>query len=102
MGTSQGSDGAAGMSQWAEPGAKEARMSSLPSRRAGDGAASPLLLHPKAAAERESSWAFPPTREPVGVKGTVEMVWGAGAMGDDEDRADFLSSSLGGGLVPPS
>lgn len=77
--------------QQAEPGAKEARMSSLPSRRDGDGAPSPLLLHPDAAAEGESSWVFPPTREPLGMKGTVEMTWFGVQMLGERVRTELVS-----------
>lgn len=61
--------------QQAEPGAKEARMSSLPSRRAGDAAPSPLLLHPDAAGRVGELWVLAASREPLGVKGTLEMTW---------------------------
>lgn len=81
---------------WEEPGApgaKAAGMSPLSSRRAGEGAPSlPLLLNPTLRAKPESSQAFlssPPSREPSGVKGTVEMswvVWGADAVGEDGEK----------------
>lgn len=63
---------AAGGPSQAEPGAKEARMSSLPSRRAGDGAPSPLLLHPDAAG-RGGELLGLPTHQ--GALDDVEMTW---------------------------
>ena len=57
-------------------------------------------------AKRESSQAFrssPPSGEPSGMKGTVEMswaVWGANAVREDGERAGFLSIGLRGGLPP--
>lgn len=84
------------------PGAKAAGMSPLPSRRAGDGALSLCSYNPMLGAKRESSWAFPsspPSGEPSMMQGTVEMswpVWGAGAVGQDGERAGFLSIGLGG------
>lgn len=79
------------------PGAKAARMSPLPGRRAGNGALSLYSSNPMLGAKEESSWDFlslQPSREPSGMKGTVEMswvVWGADAVGEDEERAGFLS-----------
>lgn len=93
----------AGGQGWEEPGApgaKATRMSPLPGRRAGNGALSLYSSNPMLCAKGESSQDFlslQPSREPSGVRGTVEMswvVWGEDAVGEDEERAGFLSISL--------
>lgn len=86
------------------PGANVARTSPQPGRRAGDGASSLGSSNLMLSAKEESSRAFPsspPSGEPPGMKGTVEMswaVWGVDAgEGEDGERAGFLSMGLGGG-----
>jgi len=64
------------------PGTKTAGMSSLPGRRAEDGAPSLYSSNLMLSAKGDSSRGFPsssPSREPAGMKGTAEMscvVWG--------------------------
>lgn len=94
---------AAGGPSQAEPGAKEARMSSLPSRRVGDGAPSPPLLHPDAAGRGGELLGLPTHQGALGDERHCrnDMVWGADAVREDVDRVGFLSSSLGGGDLAP-
>lgn len=87
--------------QQAEPGAKEARMSSLPSRKAGDGEPCPLLLHPSAAGRAPGS-SCPPGSFGDERHCRNGRVWGADAVREDVGTAGFLSSSFGDGLVLPS
>lgn len=104
LGCHSGVAAAAGGSSQAEPGAREARMPSLPSRRAGDGAPSPLLLHPDAAGRGGELPGLPSHQGALGDERHCrnDTVWGADAAGEDVDRAAFLSSSSREALVPRS